>query len=69
MISVPLQNNTNFGIGPYQRDQDVLNIQPVIPFHLTKNWDLITRTILPIVSSSPPRRNEVADGHQYSRIG
>jgi hypothetical protein len=36
MISVPLQNNTNFGIGPYQRDQDVLNIQPVIPFHLTK---------------------------------
>lgn len=28
MISFPLQNNTNFGIGPYSRDQDVLNIQP-----------------------------------------
>jgi hypothetical protein len=49
MISFPLQNNTNFGIGPYSRDQDVLNIQPVIPLHLTKKWNLITRTILPIV--------------------
>src|SRR5271157_1146807 len=49
LISVPLQNNTNFGIGPYERDQDVLNLQPVIPLHLTKKWNLITRTILPIV--------------------
>jgi len=49
LISVPLQNNTNFNTGPYSRDQDVLNIQPVIPLHLTKNWNLITRTILPIV--------------------
>ena len=49
LISVPFQNNTNFGIGPYNRDQDVLNIQPVIPLHLTKNWNLITRTILPVV--------------------
>jgi hypothetical protein len=49
MISFPLQNNTNFGIGPYSRDQDVLNIQPVIPLHLTKKWNLITRTILPII--------------------
>jgi hypothetical protein len=49
MISFPLQNNTNFGIGPFERDQDVLNIQPVIPLHLTKKWNLITRTILPII--------------------
>ena len=49
MISFPLQNNTNFGIGPYSRDQDVLNLQPVIPLHLTKKWNLITRTILPII--------------------
>ena len=49
LISFPLQNNTNFGAGPYSRDQDVLNIQPVIPLHLTKNWNLITRTILPII--------------------
>jgi hypothetical protein len=57
MISFPLQNNTNFGIGPYSRDQDVLNLQPVIPLHISKNWNLITRTILPIVwqpNSSQP---------------
>ncbi len=49
MISFPIQNNTNFGVGPYERDQDVLNFQPVIPLHITKNWNLITRTILPVV--------------------
>ena len=31
LISVPIQNNTNFAVGPYDRTQDVLNIQPVIP--------------------------------------
>ena len=37
LISVPLQNNTGFGIGPYGRDQDVLNIQPVIPVRISEN--------------------------------
>ena len=49
LISFPLQNNTNFGIGPYERAQNVLNIQPVIPFHISEKWNLITRTILPVV--------------------
>ena len=49
LISFPLQNNTNFGIGPYRRAQNVLNIQPVIPFHISEKWNLITRTILPVV--------------------
>lgn len=49
LISVPLQNNTNFGIGPHKRTQNVLNIQPVIPFNLNKNWLLVTRWILPVV--------------------
>ena len=44
LISVPLQNNTNLGIGPYDRIQDVLNIQPVIPVRLSENWNLITAT-------------------------
>jgi len=50
LISVPLQNNTNFRQGPYHQTGDILNIQPVIPFHLNEDWNLITRTILPIVS-------------------
>ena len=46
---VPVQNNSNFNIGPYHRTQDVLNIQPVIPVQISKNWNLITRIIQPIV--------------------
>lgn len=52
LISVPFQNNTNFGIGPGDDTQNVLNIQPVWPFRLNEQWNLITRTIVP-VSSQP----------------
>ncbi|MFN3940498.1 MAG: hypothetical protein ACK4IY_07905 [Chitinophagales bacterium] len=47
MMSFPFQNNTNFGIGPYDRTQNILNIQPVLPFF---DGRLITRTIFPIIS-------------------
>jgi hypothetical protein len=49
LISVPVQNNLNFGIGPDDRAQNVLNIQPVIPVRVSKNWNLITRFITPII--------------------
>jgi hypothetical protein len=49
LISVPVQNNNNFGISPGDRTQDVLNIQPVIPVRVSKNWNLITRIITPII--------------------
>jgi hypothetical protein len=50
LISLPLQNNTNFGIGPDDETQNILNIQPVWPFSINDNWNLITRTILPVIS-------------------
>ncbi len=50
LISLPLQNNTNFGIGPDDETQNILNIQPVLPFSISENWNLITRTIIPVVS-------------------
>jgi len=50
LISLPLQNNTNFGIGPDDETQNILNIQPVWPFSLGEDWNLITRTILPVIS-------------------
>ena len=49
MISLPLQNNTNFGVGPGDDTQNILNIQPVIPVSLSENWNLITRTIAPVI--------------------
>jgi hypothetical protein len=50
LISVPFQNNTNFNYGPRDGTQNILNIQPVIPFTVSKDWNLITRTIVPIVT-------------------
>jgi len=49
LISVPFQNNTNFGYGPEDGTQNILNIQPVIPITLNKDWNLITRTIFPLI--------------------
>ncbi len=49
LISLPLQYNVNFGYGPHQGTQHVLNLQPVIPFHVDDDWNVITRTILPVV--------------------
>ena len=50
LVSVPFQNNTNFNAGPRDGTQNILNIQPVIPVTLNADWNLITRTILPIVT-------------------
>ena len=50
LISVPFQNNTNLNYGPLKQNQNILNIQPVIPFELNKDWNLITRTIVPVIS-------------------
>jgi len=50
MISLPLQNNINTGIGPDNETQNILNIQPVYPFSLNDDWNVITRTILPVIS-------------------
>jgi len=50
MISLPFQNNTNFNVGPENGTQNILNIEPVIPFSLGKEWNLITRTIMPVIS-------------------
>jgi hypothetical protein len=49
MISLPFQNNFNFGIGPNNVTQWELNVQPVIPISLNENWNLISRTIIPII--------------------
>ncbi|MGD8417324.1 MAG: transporter [Pseudomonadales bacterium] len=53
MISVPFQNNTNFDAGPLEKTQNVLNIQPVYPFGLNDDWNVITRTIVPVISQPP----------------
>ena len=64
LASLPLQNNMQFGVGPDDRVLNVLNIQPVYPIDLNDDWNLITRTILPVISSPLPgtsRTNGIGD--------
>lgn len=51
LISVPLQNNFNFGAGfNHNKMIYALNVQPVIPVNLNEEWNLITRIIMPIIN-------------------
>lgn len=64
LISLPFQNNMQFGVGPGDDILNVLNIQPVYPIKLNDDWNLITRTILPVISSPLPygdRTNGIGD--------
>ncbi len=54
LISVPAESNFNFGIGTANRTQEVVDIQPVIPFSVSKDWNLITRWITPIIYQPLP---------------
>jgi len=56
LISVPIQNNWDFGIGPANAMRYTANIQPVIPLSLNKDWNLIIRTIMPVIYAQSPVR-------------
>ncbi len=60
LVSLPFQNNTDFNDGG---NTNVLNIQPVTPFGLGDNMNLIVRTIVPIISAPgiPDRQNGVGN--------
>ena len=49
LISLPFQNNTNLNFGPDKGTQNILNIQPVIPISISSEWNIITRTIVPVI--------------------
>jgi len=50
LIKVPVQNDFNFGVGPNNVTQYTLDIEPIVPFTLNEDWNLITRTVIPIIS-------------------
>jgi len=51
LISVPLQLNYDEKIGPTESGKRwLLNVQPVVPITLNEEWNVISRTILPVVS-------------------
>ncbi|MFV0475220.1 MAG: transporter [Pikeienuella sp.] len=49
LTSVPFQFNYDGDIGASDGDKVFVNIQPVIPTSISEDWNLISRTILPVV--------------------
>jgi hypothetical protein len=59
LISVPFQYNLTPGIGPNEnKTLSLLNIQPVVPFALSPDLTLVTRTILPVLSQPTATSNQ-----------
>lgn len=54
LISVPFQSNFNFGVGPEEKTQYVLNIQPVLPQRISEQWNWIHRAIIPLIDQPVP---------------
>ena len=65
LISVPIQNNWDFGIGSANAMRYTANIQPVIPLSISKDWNLILRTIMPVIYAESP----VKGGANHSGLG
>jgi len=66
LISVPIQSNNDFDWGPEGKLFSVTNVQPVVPFELNEDWNLVTRTVLPIISQpglSPGQSRETGIGN------
>jgi hypothetical protein len=65
LISFPIQMNFDFGMGTGGGWRMTTNIQPVVPIALNKDWNLISRTILPIIRQG----NVVAQGTGQTGLG
>ncbi len=60
LTSVPLQYNYDDDLGPTKKGKrHLLNIQPVIPVQLNDDWNVISRTIVPLtkLEDVPPGNN------------
>lgn len=58
LISLPFQLNYDRDVGVLDEgDRWTLNVQPVIPIEINDDWNLISRTIVPVIT-----QNDVAPG-------
>ena len=65
LISVPFQNNFEWGSGLRSEGfKYTLNFQPVIPISITENWNLISRTIVPVI-----QQNDVVPDSSQGGLG
>lgn len=62
LISVPFQFNYDGSIGPDDAgDKYYLNFQPVVPISISQDWNMISRTILPVIY----QKNVVPNDHEF----
>lgn len=50
LVNLQFFYDATLGVGPDKQTQSVVTIQPVIPFDVTPDWILITRTVLPLIA-------------------
>ena len=50
LISLPFQNNTDYGIGAFKGSRNTMNVQPVIPVSISPKLNLISRVIFPLIA-------------------
>ena len=62
LVSVQVQPNFNFGVGQSRDTEYVVNLQPNIPIHLPGEWNLIARTIVPLLNEPP---SEPGQGYTF----
>jgi len=48
MVNVPVEENLDYQLGPNNRAQSTLKIEPRIPAHVLPSWNIVTRTIIPL---------------------
>lgn len=65
LISVPFQGNYDCCFGPQDAGRFTLNIQPVVPLELSEDWNLVVRTIVPVIWQDAT----VAGGDEASGFG
>jgi hypothetical protein len=51
LISVPMENDFYPHTGTDKEDSYVLEMKPVVPIKLSSDWNLITRTIIPVIQT------------------
>ncbi|MEQ8285949.1 transporter [Thalassospira sp.] len=61
LISVPFQLNYDGGYGTEDGNKTFVNVQPVLPVSINEDWNLISRTILPLVYQNDIRGNSGTD--------
>ena len=53
LVSVPFQFNWDGPVGPNDEMRSLINFQPVMPFSMNKDWNMIARVIVPVLSQPP----------------